>query len=165
MTDAAVFRATIHGLKTVPTRKVCQITVEAPIEQLSEIARIAEHGAWVAVARINESAEQAPQRETQSVASSVPAGAKSRAQVFGYLCTTIPFQKFLKDKFSDQWHSHIAQVAEDGADDWGAESAARTVRQLCGVTSRSKITKDNADASALLLAWQLWSNHPELEDA
>jgi len=56
----AAFRATVHGLRTVPTRKVCQLTVEFPIEELPHVAQIAEHGVWVAVARIQEVAATTP---------------------------------------------------------------------------------------------------------
>src|SRR5262245_32356308 len=107
MTDAAAFRATIHGLRTVPSRKVVQVVVEAPIEHLTLIAKVAEHGAWVGVARLTEAGKEGdvtasaeassmevgersrrnvdapPQRETVSV----PAGAKSPAQIAGYLST------------------------------------------------------------------------------
>ena len=60
----AAFRATVHGLKTVPTRKVCQITLEFPIEELPHVAQIAEHGVWVAVARIQEVAATPPSAVT-----------------------------------------------------------------------------------------------------
>lgn len=58
MSDAAVFKGTIGALRTIGGRKVIAVTVEVPIEEQSTVAKIAEHGAWVAVARIN--AEEAP---------------------------------------------------------------------------------------------------------
>lgn len=60
----AVFEGTVAGFKTVGSRKVVCITVEAPIENIADIARIAEHGAWVAVARLRapEAQEKAKKR-------------------------------------------------------------------------------------------------------
>jgi len=51
MTDA-VFEGTVAGFKTIGSRKLVAVTIECPIEHLSHIATIAEHGAWVAVARL-----------------------------------------------------------------------------------------------------------------
>ncbi|MBX2989487.1 MAG: hypothetical protein KF802_16480 [Bdellovibrionaceae bacterium] len=51
MTDA-VFEGEVSGFKTVGSRKVVCITIECPIEQISHIASVAQHGAWVAVARL-----------------------------------------------------------------------------------------------------------------
>src|SRR5215475_9006156 len=53
MTKPAAFKATIEGLKTIRTRKVIVITMEAPIEHLNEITAVFEPGAWVAVARLD----------------------------------------------------------------------------------------------------------------
>lgn len=51
MTDA-VFEGTVAGFKTIGSRKLVAVTIECPIEHLSHIATVAEHGAWVAVARL-----------------------------------------------------------------------------------------------------------------
>jgi hypothetical protein len=51
--NLGVFEGTISGYRTIGGRKVVAVTIEAPIEHQAEIARIAEHGAWVAVARLH----------------------------------------------------------------------------------------------------------------
>lgn len=48
----AVFEGEVSGFKTVGSRKVVCVTIECPIEHISHIASVAEHGAWVAVARL-----------------------------------------------------------------------------------------------------------------
>lgn len=88
---------------------------------------------------------------------------KSPAQIAGYLCTTIPFQKFLHEKFRSTWQLCMSGVPNNSAD-YGAYAAAATVRELCHVDSRADIKPDNAEWSALLLAFRLWEKHPELED-
>jgi hypothetical protein len=191
MTDAAIIAGSLVDAKNVNTHKVMRLIIDVPAENALKV--IAAFG-WptmvdpvpVAVARLNidggnkhgildsdhgtldsdgrdgDSGRVHPELRPSSVTDKPK---KSPAQIAGYLCTTIPFQKFLKEKFSDVWHQQIADVAEDGADDWGAESAARSVRLICKVGSRRQITADNVDWSALLLAFRLWETHPELEDA
>lgn len=168
---AAVFRATIHGLRTVPSRKVVQVIVEAAIEELPLIARIAEHGAWVALARIEErevmpAESNEPQPETKPERSPTPAARAPRerkpfdelpiAQQAGIICNEPPFWLFLSERFN---------LRDDKRD---AESAAIYVRNLCGVTSRSEIAnnKDSRAAwSGLLLAYRLWEREPSVVPA
>lgn len=85
---------------------------------------------------------------------------KSPAQIAGFLCTTVLFQKFLQEKWPVSWAK--AEVYE-GADP--GKQAAALVRELCGVMSRADILPNNVHWSALQLAFRLWENHPELEDA
>jgi hypothetical protein len=195
--SAAAFRATIHGLKTVPTRKVCQLTVEFPIEQLAQVAQIADHGAWVAIARLNEvpapsttggassDGRAAPatergrlihnnQGEEKAQLSEQPpqpaaeksAGAdkpKSPAQIAGYLCTLPTFQRFLQERFTDEWTRNSQRDSSGYAPP--ADIARECIYDICTVTSRTQLTKDNMEWNALRLAFQLWEQHPELEDA
>lgn len=52
MNPPAAFRATVHSLRQVPSRKICQLVLELPIEETASVAAIAEHGAWVGIARL-----------------------------------------------------------------------------------------------------------------
>ncbi len=144
MTDAAAFRATVHSLRTVPSRKIVQLVLELPIEELSRVAQIAEHGSWVAVARLNPPAIAAASRggqEGESVGTggytgtADPPPIKSKplnplAQKAGIMCHDPVFQKFMK--------------AGDTIE------CTEMVRTHCGVTSRSWI-KDGTPAG---VAWR-----------
>jgi len=126
---SAAFQATIHGFRTVPSRGVVSITIEAPIEQHAELAKIAVHGAWVAVARLRDpetAAAQPRQDENKNTA-----GAKrdwrdlSPQQQAGIRCAEPIFAAFLKECRPDDWHE--------------APDAAECVRLICGVQSRSEL--------------------------
>lgn len=109
---AAAFQASVHGLRTVGGRKCIQIILEAPIEQQAEIARICEHDAWVAVARIQKPNEkEKPDKKRWNTL--------SPAQQAGILCADIEFQNYI-----------------DAADE---QNAVFLVRQKCGVKSRSEL--------------------------
>lgn len=102
-------------------------------------------------------AEQNPPQPGQGVR----AGAdkpKSPAQIAGYLCTLPSFQRFLRWKFPVQWENN-----RPGIDD--EHVAKECIYDICTVTSRSQLTKDNMEWNALHLAFKLWTDHPELEDA
>lgn len=73
------------------------------------------------------------------------------AQQAGILCGQQNFRVFLNERF----HYNTGS----------ADEAAEAVRELCKVTSRALLTTDNTEWKALLLAFRLWENHPELEDA
>jgi len=118
----AAFQATVHGFRTVPSRGVISITIECPIEHHAEIARIAEHGAWVAVARLQEPGEK-PAKDKKDWRDLGP------AQQAGIRCDEPTFAAFLKEQRSDDWH-------EAGND------PAACVRLICGVSSRAYIEKD-----------------------
>jgi hypothetical protein len=70
------------------------------------------------------------------------------AQQAGIFCGEQAFRLFLAEKFPDLW------VATN-------RDPAASVRELCKVNSRADITPDNADWSALVLAYRLWKSHPE----
>lgn len=167
MTAFRAISAQLVDIRNVGTHKVVKLTLHAPEEHAMAIMRAF---GWptmvapvpVALARLNENAAaEQPPRQDQSVG--VPAGAdksaKSPAQIAGYLCTQIAFQKFLREQYRSQWLLNTV----DG--DPPENVAARTVRVLCNVESRADISEKNGDWSGLLLAYKLWQNHPELEDA
>jgi hypothetical protein len=144
MTAPAAFQATIHAFRTVPSRGVVSITIEAPIERHAEIARIAVHGAWVAVARLQNSETEVmpnPTTKHDTVSghdnaqpqpdSPRQAGAKRDwrdippAQQAGIRCDEAIFAAFLKEQRSDDWHE--------------TREAADCVRLICGIASRSEL--------------------------
>src|SRR5262245_12050060 len=99
MTDARAISVQLVDIRNVDTHKVVKLTLHAPQEQALKLTELF---GWptgvnpvpVALARMevmpnqqsnNDTPAIQPQREvTQSVASSVPAGAKSPAQIAGY---------------------------------------------------------------------------------
>lgn len=158
MSVPGVFRASVHGFRTVPSRGVVSITIEAPIEQHAEIARIAEHGAWVAVARLTQDAkeEPSPEKPTSSPTQARPAhsqlptppaqgGArKGPAQMAGIVCNDPRFWRFLTEKYFG--------VAS-------APDAAQAVREICGIASRSELGKDEqatAEWERLRNDYEVW---------
>lgn len=147
MNKPAAFQATIHGFRTVPSRGVVSITIEAPIEHHAEIARIAVHGAWVAVARLEE-----PKQET---ARAEPKDKKNwrdmpPAQQAAIRCNEPIFWAYLKDQ-----HSDVITLNPIGPDE-----CAEVVRDMCGVQSRKELN-DNHKARTIwfnldqgFLAWR-----------
>ena len=123
MNRAAAFQATIHGFRTVPSRGVVSITIECPIEHHAEIAKIAVHGAWVAVARL-QMPEEKPPDEKRNWRELPP------SQQAGIHCNEPTFAAFLKENHPDDWH-------EAGAD------PAECVRLICGVESRSELATNH----------------------
>lgn len=136
----AAFQATVHGFRTVPSRKVVQITIEAPIEQHSTIAAIAEHGAWVAIARMQEP-EKSPTH--QALEASV---AKEKVRT---PWPDLPFTKQAvlrcKQVAFQIWAAEKMGLRADKASE---ENAAQYVRQRCGVNSRGDLIVSNAAACA-----------------
>ena len=127
---AAAFQATIHGFRTIPSRGVLQVTIEAPIEEHARIAEIAQHGAWVAVARL----EKKPTDDSSKYKSShvqfdyeSSTKPKSYAQEAGKWCADPEFQKFIG--------------AANGS------IAADIVRETCGVQSRKEILEGTIAAA------------------
>jgi hypothetical protein len=79
------------------------------------------------------------------------------------LCGQIAFQKFLKEKFPDSWREAMEDVS-DLSEDYGQDAAADAVRAMCHVKTRADIKPNNTEWLGLMLAYQLWQHHPELED-
>ena len=154
---AAVFQGTIHSFKTIPSRSVVSITVECPIEQLADIARIAEHGAWVAVARLQNGKEVQVIPAPQAMASPDTGKPKREwrdlqpAAQAGIRCEDPIFQAFLKEEYPD---------------DFGAleGDAAQLIRLLCGVNSRVELGTRHAarvlwhSIDEQFLAWKAREN-------
>lgn len=159
MTKPAAFQATVHGFRTVPSRGVVSLTIEAPIEQHAEIARIAEHGAWVAVARIQQpkessspvavasqnNAEGSPSSDAANAGDERPSAGKKSwrdlppSQQAAIRCNEPIFIAFLKEH-----HADVLMLADD--------NAAQAVRDLCCVPSRSEL---NTNHQARILWTQL----------
>lgn len=172
---SAVFRATYSDWKVVKGRKVVQVVLELPLETADEAYRvlggmpIAASEVWCAVARLN--VVPAPSRKGDSSSGEREAASdpvflaerehkpKSPAQIAGYLCTLGSFQTFLRERFTDQWvpNAKTGRTKE--------EVAKETLYDICAVTSRTQLTDANTEWHALQLAFRLWENHPELEEA
>ena len=90
-----------------------------------------------------------------------PFGEMAPSQQAGMLCHDLAFQKFLAEEHPDRWVELRARKPSEPLSD----RAKAIVYQLCKVTSRTQIDADNADWSALVLAYRLWQRHPELSDA
>jgi len=131
MSKPAAFQATVHGFRTIPSRSVVSITIEAPIEHHAEIARIAVHGAWVAVARLEE-----PKADKQP---SAPKDKKNwrdmpKSQQCAIRCGEPIFWAFLKEQ-----HSDIIEFAPTNTDE-----CAQVVRSMCAIDSRKELDRDHA---------------------
>ncbi len=70
------------------------------------------------------------------------------SQQAGIICSETAFRLFLGERFPEVWTATL-------------RDPAASVREICKVDSRADITRDNADWSALVLAYRLWMNHPE----
>lgn len=132
-----VFKATIHGVRTLPSRKVVQIVVEAPIEELAHIASVAEHGAWVAVARLEPPGKEEPDDK--------PARAKSLSQQAGALCANPVFRAFFGAATEDE--------------------CAQRVREWCDVESRGEIKAGTRAGKAWLDLVQRFHGWEQAEKA
>ena len=134
---AAAFQATVHGFRTVPSRGVISITIECPIEEHARIAEIAQHGAWVAVARL----ERKPDIPAK------PAGLKSYAQEAGAMCASAEFQTFLGNEYGTLG----IRFKED--------DAIVLVYQHCNISSRKEIIEGTPAAakwSDLMARFEIW---------
>lgn len=189
MQDAAVISGSLVDAKNVNTHKVMRLIIDVPAENALKV--IAAFG-WptmvnpvsVAVARLDERkvlpTEQPNNhrpdptpRPDQSVG--VPAGADKERRAFselkppqqaGILCNSEAFYRFLAEKFGGQWsQAFIATRNNFGEDFTDGMVAAECVRRLCKVRSRADIKPNNTEWLSLVLAYRLWQNHPELEDA
>lgn len=173
----AAFRATVHGFRTIPSRGVVSVTIEAPIEQHAEIARIAEHGVWVAVARLDpskvsqqeEASDDKPRPTTPSPSRTEKAGARpENARPFSSLplsqqaalaCDRAAFRRFLADTYKDSLAVDLIGIADD--DPAAMDLTAELVRTICGIKSRRELDSHPAKAARwrdLYTAFQSWLN-------
>lgn len=128
MTDAAVFKGTIGALRTIGGRKVIAVTVEVPIEHQSVVAKIAEHGAWVAVARLAEGDAPATPDKPKRSWSELSVGEQA-----GIRCNEKAFWKYIAEVCSD------AEPLDDA-------EAADILRRHFSVQSRKDIPRDKWEA-------------------
>jgi hypothetical protein len=179
MTDA-VFKACYAEWKVIKTRATVQLVFELPIERADEAYQalggmpIAAHEVWCGIARLDPSKEHplpphpaaAAPRPASSAPQPLPAGENkqkrpfgemSPAQQAGMLCHDLAFQKFLAEEHPDRWIELRAKNPREPLPD----RAKAIVYQLCKVTSRAQIDADNAEWSALVLAYRLWQREPE----
>lgn len=135
MSDAAVFKGTIGALRTIGGRKVIAVTVEVPIEEQSTVAKIAEHGAWVAVARINPEEAPKPSQKEKRRWETLSVGEQA-----GIRCNEKAFWEYLERCGFMQPES--------------ASSAAECLRHIFAVHSRKDIPRD--EWSRFDGEYQLW---------
>lgn len=182
MTDAA-FKACYAEWKVIKTRATVQLVFELPIERADEAYQalggmpIAAHEVWCGIARLDLSKEQAPPPHPAEATprpahapqplpvgenkQKRPFGEMAPSQQAGMLCHDLVFQKFLSEEHPDRWVELRARKPSEPLSD----RAKAIVYQICKVTSRAQIDADNADWSALVLAYRLWQRHPELSEA
>jgi len=185
---AAAFKACYAEWKVIKTRATVQLVFELPIERADEAYQalggmpIAAHEVWCGIARLDPSKEQplpphpavaAPRPVLAPSQPTTPAGENKIRRPFpdmppsqqaGMLCNEISFQKFLKERHRSIWSAAMSTVPED-CQDYGRYAAAETTRLLCKVNSRADIKTDNAEWSALVLAYRLWQREPEFVPA
>lgn len=128
MTDAAVFKGTIGALRTIGGRKVIAVTVEVPIEHQSVVAKIAEHGAWVAVARLAEGDAPATPEKPKRSWNELSVGEQA-----GIRCGEPRYWKFLEPHAARLHRVKTFQIES-------ADAAAAALRDLLGVKSRKDIS-------------------------
>jgi len=132
----AMFQGTIHGLRTVPTRGVVQVTVECKIEDQAKVAKIAIHGAWVAVALL-----KSPPEESMKAKGKRTWHELSSAEQAGITANDPVFWKYF-----------------GSADE---HDAAIRIRKFCGVLSRAELnTQETAkqrweELHSKFTAWKL----------
>jgi len=135
MTDAAAFKGTIGALRTIGGRKVIAVTVEVPIEHQSVVAKIAEHGAWVAVARLAAGDAPATPEKPKRSWSELSVGEQA-----GIRCGEPAFRRYVAERVRDKF-----QVGFDESDLTNAGAAGRVamgLRDLFGVETRADIPRD-----------------------
>lgn len=130
MTDDAVFKGTIGALRTIGGRKVIAVTVEVPIEHQSVVAKIAEHGAWVAVARLAEGDAPATPEKPKRSWNELSVGEQA-----GIRCNEKAFWNYLEFRSNLE----LGSVKE-------ADRAAEILRNLFSVESRKDIPRDKWEA-------------------
>ena len=127
MPELATFKGEYAGLKFLPSRSVCAIIIEIPIEQGAEF--VARFGtplpgstAPVAIARLDLTAKP---ETTETEKTKRQWDELSIAQQAGILCNEKRFQVFVGERLKRS--------------DVTVDDAAQYVRQQCGVNSRAHI--------------------------
>lgn len=129
MTDLAAFKGTVGALRTIGGRKVIAVTIEVPIEHQQTVAKIAEHGAWVAVARLAEGEAPAPTEKPKRSWNELSVGEQA-----GIRCGEESFWTFLGDQgWATIWPNCPSE-------------AAGMLRSHFGVASRKDIPRNEWNA-------------------
>jgi hypothetical protein len=155
--EPAALKATFSNLRLIPSRKVCQIWLEIPIEgadaALAALGGIPQPQSdrWVAVARLNNEAKNGvtygefAQVVENAYYKTHPEEAAKRTSEPEENNTKLSLQAVMRCKELLFWrflNTQTVQPVEDETD------AAWVVRQLCGVESRSGLNTD-PNAAAL----------------
>lgn len=85
------------------------------------------------------------------------------AQQSGILCREPAFWTFMRERNPRLWVS--SGYAKDGQQLENWDTAANLVRVLCGVPSRSDITRDNLQWAHIVSAYRLWQREAEVVPA
>jgi len=125
-----VIQATFSDWRTVKTRKSLQLIFEVPLEQQEQVlkmlgAPMPDQEIWCVIARLNLKVVSEQPKELE-------APKKSRAQMAAILCSDARFWAFLSEKYGYSVRS--------------PEDAAEAVRDLCAVSSRSELDRNEAAA-------------------
>lgn len=136
MNNPAAFSASVHAIRTVGSRKVVQVVLEAPIEQFPLIAGICEHDAWVGVARLQQQPIKQEAKPTNR-----------EAQRAAILCNEPRFYAFL-------WERH--EVPQEHDLEIQSAICKDFIRDYCGVESRKELTPDNENWKKLQAEYELW---------
>lgn len=117
-------RAAYADLKTVKTRSVCQVILELPIEQMTQVvnllgAPVPSNEVWVGIARLRTEAVAEPK---------VLDGPRPLSQLAAFHCGKPLFRQFLGDMMNKTVQ--------------GPDEAATIVRAVCGVASRKALDTD-----------------------
>lgn len=175
MNDPAIISGSLVDVRNVGVHKAVRLTIHVPAEYAMKVF---EAFGWptsvdpvsVAIARLHSLPQRPPAVEATPqpapIGQAAPAGTaprvRSPAQIAGYICTLPSFHKFLQEKFPVQFNEALEFL---GPYTTFEKAAAECVRDICTVDSRADITKDNAEWSALLLAYRLWEKEAEILEA
>jgi hypothetical protein len=156
MSDPAAIRGTFADFRLIKGRKVAQMVVEIPIEEadaaLATLGGLPQPAAerWVALAALNvTSIKPQEKRRFEDLKSAMQAGIR---------CADPPFWKFLTEQYAD--NDVVSNLAEIRC----ADEAAKVVRNICGVASRSNLNLDPRAAAKwqeLDAYYMLWLREPQ----
>lgn len=141
MTELAAFKGTVGALRTIGGRKVIAVTIEVPIEHQQTVAKIAEHGAWVAVARLAEGDAPVPAEKPKRSWADL-----SVAEQAGIRCNETAFREYLAIEDPSFKGNNAAAYDQD--------RAAQYLRDRFNVTSRKDIPLEKW--TAFDNEYQLW---------
>ena len=136
--DPAAFKAEFVDLKLVKTRKVCQLTLELPIEQADKALEALgglprpDLSVWVAVALLSKKAAEEAGKPKKRHWHEIPL-----AEQAGIRCADPKFQDWLKSVYFGIWPECDNEKILNKE-----EATAKAVKTFCYVKSRSEITPE-----------------------